>query len=176
MTLLVAVGLVVGACFLWPARRVPLDVDVADVGVDVADAGGRRAGRSPGKDGTEETSADVATAEGGVTVDEAADALVLCALVLRAGLGPVEALEAVALHVRGPVAHQLRVVASASRWGQDAATSWAHVGEAWRPAACSKRTWQSPVAPSLSFRRGPWASERNATCQTVETGLVRQSV
>jgi len=142
MSLLVAVGLVAGACFLWPARSRSLDVDAVDVP-------GGRVGRSPVDDGTEETPSELAAAEGAVTVDDAADALVLCALVLRAGLAPVEALEAAAGHVPGSVAHQLRVVASASRWGQDAATSWAHVGEAWRPASLA---WQaaerSGAAPS----------------------------
>ncbi len=75
-----------------------------------------------------------------VTVDAAADALVLTALTLRAGLGPVEALEAVAAEVPVAVGHQLRVVASAQRWGQDAATAWTHVGDAWRPAALA---WQA---------------------------------
>ncbi|KGN41911.1 type II secretion system F family protein, partial [Knoellia aerolata] len=32
------------------------------------------------------------------------------------------------------------VVASAHRWGQDAATAWTHVGDAWRPASMA---WQA---------------------------------
>ena len=73
-------------------------------------------------------------------MDAAADALVLVALALRSGLAPVEALEAVAEKSPAAVAHQLRVVASAHRWGQDAATAWSHVGHAWRPAALA---WQA---------------------------------
>jgi hypothetical protein len=134
MTLWVAIALVLGACVLWPAGR--RDVD-AGVGVDEGESASRarEAGVAQG------SSRQLDAVPGGaVGVEDAADALVLCAMVLRAGLGPVEALEAVAGHVPGPVAHQLRVVASAHRWGQDAATSWTHVGEAWRPAALA---WQA---------------------------------
>lgn len=135
MSLWIAMGLVVGACLLWPAGRLPAEVDA-----DVGGVGGGGRGPVAGGVGDDSPHIDAAAAEGAVTVEEAADALVLCALVLRAGLGPVEALEAVADHVPAPVAHQLRVVASAHRWGQDAATSWAHVGEAWGPAALA---WQA---------------------------------
>lgn len=170
MSLWLAVALVVGACLVWPAGRGSVDAGTGGGGdratssrvIGDVRAGSlhRDHGAVEGADGAvgaevgAEDAEDVAEVmpapgAGAVTVEDAADALVLCALVLRAGLGPVEALEAVAAHVPGPVAHQLRVVASAHRWGQDAATSWAHVGEAWRPAALA---WQaaerSGAAPS----------------------------
>ncbi|KRE42430.1 type II secretion system F family protein [Knoellia sp. Soil729] len=174
MSLWLAVALVVGACLVWPAGRGSVDAGTGGAGdratssrlIGDVRAGSlhRELGGAEGADGAEgaegaevaevgaeaaEDVAEVMPAPGAVTVEDAADALVLCALVLRAGLGPVEALEAVAAHVPGPVAHQLRVVASGHRWGQDAATSWAHVGEAWRPAALA---WQaaerSGAAPS----------------------------
>ena len=126
MMLWLAIGLVAGSCALWPSGCVRTEVDADRV--PSTDGGGVVAGHLE------------ATVARGATIDEAADALVLCALVLQAGLGPVEALEAVARHVPRTVAHQLRVVASAHRWGQDAATSWAHVGQAWRPAALA---WQA---------------------------------
>src|SRR5690606_38911306 len=75
-----------------------------------------------------------------VTVEAAADALVLCALALRSGLGPVEALDAVAARVPPAVRHRLRIVASAHRWGQDSATAWGHVGDGWR---ASSLAWQA---------------------------------
>ena len=144
MTLWIAMGLVVGTCLLWPLGRLPpevdVDVDAGGVGGRTTDAAGGRGGGGGGGGGENPSDLEAADAQGAVRVEEAADALVLCALVLRAGLGPVEALEAVAAHVPGPVAQHLRVVASAHRWGQDAATSWAHVGEAWRPAALA---WQA---------------------------------
>ncbi|MFW5470735.1 type II secretion system F family protein [Knoellia sp. CPCC 206435] len=117
MTLVVAVALVLGAVLLWPpARPSPPRSPSLRAGGE-----GNRA-KDPGVPGP-------------ATVDAAADALVLVALALRSGLAPVEALEAVADMVPGPVGHQLRVVASAHRWGQDAATAWSYVDQAWRPAA-----------------------------------------
>ncbi|WP_353953705.1 type II secretion system F family protein [Knoellia sp. S7-12] len=135
---LAAIVLVVGACFLWPAgRRGPLERGAPDGQV----------GPIPSPSLLSSQLTPAATAA--VTVDAAADALVLCALALRSGLGPIEALEAVADKAGGPVAHHLRVVASAHRWGQDAATSWAHVGEAWRPAALAwQAAEQSGAAPA----------------------------
>lgn len=135
---LVAILLVVGACLLWPAgRRGPVE----------SGAPHGQVGPIPSPS---LLPSQLSPAEGAaVTVDAAADALVLCALALRSGLGPIEALEAVADKAGGPVAHHLRVVASAHRWGQDAATSWAHVGEAWRPAALAwQAAEQSGAAPA----------------------------
>lgn len=135
MPLIAALMCVTGACLLWPSGR-GADVDRGAlrerVGSTVELSGPAGTGEGLGGAGQ--------LAGAAVTVDAAADALVLCALAMRAGLGPVEALEAVADHVPGPVAHHLRVVASAHRWGQDAATAWGHVGGAWRPAALA---WQA---------------------------------
>lgn len=137
--LCLVLALVIGACLLWPPGRGALVERPSSPGLPGPP-------RPPGPPGSPELSglAKGRSPEPGevgvVTVDAAADALVLCALALRSGLGPIEALEAVADHAGGPVSHHLRVVASAHRWGQDAATSWAHVGDAWRPAALA---WQA---------------------------------
>lgn len=119
--LAVALCLAAVATFVWPCRARPGTEEL-----------GARVGRP--HDGA---ARDRAT---GPTVDEAADALVLCALALRSGLGPVEALEAVADRVPAGAGRHLRVVASAHRWGQDAATAWAHVGEGWSSASVA---WQA---------------------------------
>lgn len=143
MTVWIVLALLVGACVLWPVGADRTDVwrtPTADDGRGLSDDAHELPDDGRGVPGRPEPAAPAAGRGTSVTVDEAADALVLCALVLRAGLGPVEALEAVAGQVPGPVAHHLRVVASAHRWGQDAATSWAHVGGAWRPAALA---WQA---------------------------------
>lgn len=148
---LVALALVVAACLLWPTRRPgPLDHDHVHDGTcgpghdGTCDLGGPR-----GRDAGQPPATELTDGASPVTVDAAADALVLCALALRSGLGPIEALEAVADTVGGPVALHLRVVASAHRWGQDAATSWAHVGEEWRPAALAwQAAEQSGAAPA----------------------------
>ncbi|KGN32098.1 type II secretion system protein [Knoellia sinensis KCTC 19936] len=133
--LLVALLLVAVAVWVWPARHGP-------VRAGAPGADGIRAGceRERGEREGGEREGGEREGDATATVDDAADALVLCGLVLRAGLGPVEALEAVAQHVPGPIGHQLRVVASAHRWGQDSATAWAHVGAEWQPAALA---WQA---------------------------------
>ena len=77
------------------------------------------------------------------TVFAAADALSLLALALRAGLGPVEALEEVAARVGGVVGEQLAVVAAAHRWGEPPEDAWARVDEMWRPAAFA---WRAALA------------------------------
>lgn len=69
------------------------------------------------------------------TVDDAADALVLCALALRAGVSPIESLEKVATATRGRVGHALSVVAAAQRWGEPPDLAWSHVDPVWHPAA-----------------------------------------
>lgn len=124
--LVLSLVLVVAAVLVWP---LPCRAQPAETEARLATAG---------EEATDLDRAADATVP--VTVEEAADALVLTALALRAGLAPVEALEAVAAEVGPAVGRQLRVVASAHRWGQDAATAWAHVGDAWRPAAVA---WQA---------------------------------
>lgn len=139
MMLLVAIFFVVTACLLWPSARAgPQSLVRSDPE------------EASGADGASTNSRARQSSESApVTVDAAADALVLCGLALRSGLGPIEALEAVADKVDGSVAHHLRVVASAHRWGQDAATSWSHVGEEWRPAALAwQAAEQSGAAPA----------------------------
>ena len=64
-----------------------------------------------------------------------ADALVLVALALRAGLDLTRALEQVAVGARGPVARDLSAVVAAVRWGRPVDEAWAYAGATWRPAA-----------------------------------------
>ena len=154
--LAVALGLVVAAVLVWPSRGLPwARSGPSPAGANVLGRAGTSAtSRTSGASATSRTSGTMATSGSGggavePTLDAAADALVLCALALQSGLGPVEALDAVADHAPGAVAHDLRVVASAHRWGQDAATAWAHVGGGWRSASLA---WQaaerSGAAPS----------------------------
>ena len=125
VTLMVAVVLLLGTVLLWPTARPSPQPSPS---VQELRAGGGAGHAKGGGD------------LGPATVDGAADALVLVALALRSGLAPVEALEAVAELSPAQVGHQLRIVASAHRWGQDAATAWSHVDQAWRPAALA---WQA---------------------------------
>lgn len=69
------------------------------------------------------------------SVDEVADALVLVALALRAGLDLTSALEEVTVGACGPVARDLSAVVAAVRWGRPVDEAWSYAGVAWRPAA-----------------------------------------
>lgn len=74
-----------------------------------------------------------------VPVAEVAGVIDLLALALRGGVGLVEAMEAVALRVGGPLGLHLRTVAAAGRWGVEDATAWASIPAAWQPAARALR-------------------------------------
>lgn len=76
---------------------------------------------------------------GSSTVLDAADALDLCALAVRSGLAPLEALDAVADRAPEGVAADLRVVAAALRWGRSPTQAWQLVSPVWRPAALAWR-------------------------------------
>lgn len=153
--------LVVAAVLLWPSRG---GASVGEVETVAEEAVEPRAGRA---------SDDPSRAP---TVDEAADALVLCALALRSGLGPVESLEAVADRVPPPVARHLKIVASAHRWGQDAATSWGHVGDGWRSASlawqAAERSGAAPAGVVLAAAQ----RMRREEASRVETAVQRAGV
>jgi len=74
-----------------------------------------------------------------VSVAEVAGVIDLLALTLRGGVGLVEAMEAVATRVGGPLGLHLQTVAAARRWGVDDATAWASIPPAWQPAARALR-------------------------------------
>jgi len=74
-----------------------------------------------------------------VPVAEVAGVIDLLALTLRAGIGLVEAMEAVAGRVGGPLGLHLQTVAAAGRWGVGDASAWASVPSAWQPAARALR-------------------------------------
>lgn len=82
--------------------------------------------------------------EGGSAVDAGqprvgpgalADALVLIALAMRAGLGLAETLATVGQASTGPVRRDLGAVVAALRWGRSTAEAWTYAGPAWRPVA-----------------------------------------
>ena len=143
MTLLVI--LVVAAVLVWPARPgrwepprgAPLSLSAGAADPRHAPAGGAGQAGRPG------------AGEPG-TVHDVADALDLCALALRAGLGTTEALEAVAGVLHGEVRRDLEVVAAARRWGLSGEQAWAHVAPVWRPAAlawlAAERAGAAPAA------------------------------
>jgi len=82
---------------------------------------------------------DAGSARTPIAAVEIAAVIDLLALTLRGGVGLVEAMEAVATRVGGPLGLHLRTVAAAGRWGVDDATAWASVPSAWQPAARALR-------------------------------------
>ncbi|WP_406829406.1 type II secretion system F family protein [Pedococcus sp. KACC 23699] len=120
MTVVLAL-LVVLVVLLWPSRR-GLACRTVTYEALASRASGRTGDRTGGRVGT-------------ATVDEVADALVLIALALRAGLDLTQALEAVAVSARGPVATDLSAVVAAVRWGRPVDEAWSYAGAVWRPAA-----------------------------------------
>lgn len=74
-----------------------------------------------------------------VPVAEVAGVIDLLALALRGGVGLVEAMEAVAKRVGGPLGLHLQTVAAAGRWGVEDAAAWASIPAAWQPAARALR-------------------------------------
>ena len=98
-------------------------------------------GRSAVGEGAKDAraSVDAGSARTGVSVAEVAGVIDLLALTLRGGVGLVEAMEAVATRVGGPLGLHLQTVAAAGRWGVDDETAWASIPSAWQPAARALR-------------------------------------
>jgi len=118
------------AVLVWPTNN-PLS----------AVAGGS-AGAPAGQDHTRAgagVDARVVAVRSVVPVAEVAGVIDLLALTLRGGVGLVEAMEAVAVRVGGPLGLHLRTVAAAGRWGVEDAAAWASVPSAWQPAARALR-------------------------------------
>ena len=74
-------------------------------------------------------------ARGGASTDDVADALVLVALGLRAGLPLTAALDHVRADAAGEVLTELGAVVATLRWGLPAREAWGYAGATWRPAA-----------------------------------------
>lgn len=85
------------------------------------------------------TATDAWSTRTAVPVAELAGVIDLLALTLRSGVGLVEAMEAVAVRVGGPLGLQLRTVAAAGRWGVEDAAAWASVPSVWQPVARALR-------------------------------------
>ena len=86
----------------------------------------------------------------GGEADDIADALLLVALALRAGLPLSAALHHVAEGAEGRVGHDLAAVVAALRWGLPSQEAWGYAGPQWRVAA---------MATHLSEETGAAASE-----------------
>jgi pilus assembly protein TadC len=103
-----------------------------------------------------------------VPVVEVAGVIDLLALTLGGGAGLVEAMEAVASRVGGPLGLHLRTVAAAGRWGVDDATAWESVPSAWQPAARALRMAAAAGVPPAEVLVRAAAEVRRAEQQRLE--------
>jgi pilus assembly protein TadC len=111
-----------------------------------------------------------------VPVVEVAGVIELLALTLRGGVGLVEAMEAVAARVGGPLAMHLLTVAAAGRWGVPEATAWATVPSAWQPAARALRMAASAGVPPADALVGAADGVRRAEQQRLEVATATLGV
>ncbi len=91
----------------------------------------------------------VAGRRSGASVEEVADALVLVALALRAGLPLADALQHVQADAGPGVRTELGSVVAALRWGRPAYEAWGFAGDGWRVAALATHmSEQTGAAPA----------------------------
>ena len=135
---------VAAAWWCWPGRRRPDGALLMPPGGGAAadlpgdrpgGPGGQTGGRVAGGRVAGDDAAGVDAAAREVPVVEVADAVDLLALALHGGAGLVEAIEAVAARLDGPLGAHLHTVAAAERWGVGTVAAWASVPTAWQPAA-----------------------------------------
>lgn len=129
---------------------------------------GRRAVAGEGAGGSVGFRADAGSGRTIVPVVEIAGVIDLLALTLRGGVGLVEAMEAVAARVGGPLGLHLRTVAAAGRWGVDDATAWASVPPAWQPAARALRMAATAGVPPADVLLGAAQEVRRTEQQRLE--------
>jgi pilus assembly protein TadC len=111
-----------------------------------------------------------------VPVAEVAGVIELLALTLRGGVGLVEAMEAVATRVGGPLGLHLQTVAAAGRWGVEDAVAWASVPSAWQPAARALRMAATAGVPPADELAGAAYQVRRAEQQRLEVATATLGV
>jgi len=153
------------AVLVWPSFhpvRLLAGRDSADV------TGGGSAGAA--------TPVDAGFSRTGVPVAAVAGVIDLLALTLRGGAGLVEAMEAVAARVGGPLGLHLQTVAAAGRWGVDDATAWASVPPAWQPAARALRMATTAGVPPADLLVRAAEEVRRAEQQRLEVATATLGV
>jgi pilus assembly protein TadC len=111
-----------------------------------------------------------------VPIAEVAGVIDLLALTLRGGVGLVEAMEAVAARVGGPLGLHLRTVAAAGRWGVDDAAAWASVPSTWQPAARALRMAATAGVPPADALVGAADEVRRGERQRLEVATATLGV
>jgi Flp pilus assembly protein TadB len=110
------------------------------------------------------------------TYGEVADALVLIALCLRAGLPLTAALHHVQAGATGVVRDDLAAVVAALRWGLPAREAWAYAGAAWRPAATASHLAEQTGAAAAELLDGAAARMREQGERAGERAAARAGV
>jgi len=155
------------AVLVWPTNN------------PVSAVGGGGAGAPAGQDHTRAgagVDARAAVVRSVVPVAEVAGVIDLLALTLRGGVGLVEAMEAVAVRVGGPLGLHLRTVAAAGRWGVEDAAAWASVPSAWQPAARALRMAATAGVPPADALVGAADEVRRGERQRLEVATATLGV
>lgn len=110
------------------------------------------------------------------TPQDVADALVLLAVALKAGVGPVEALDEVAARSDGLVRDHLRAVSAAHRWGLTPGEAWDQVPHVWQPAALAWRIALSAGAAPGDLVEQAAGHVRDVENRRIEAATMRAGV
>jgi pilus assembly protein TadC len=159
---LAVIALIAAAILVWPR---PLSASVVAAGR--AGSGDVRGGAGP---------RDARADRAAVPVAEVAGVIELLALTLRGGVGLVEAMEAVATRVGGPLGLHLQTVAAAGRWGVEDAMAWESVPSAWQPAARALRMAATAGVPPADALAGAADQVRRAEQQRLEVATATLGV
>lgn len=124
----------------------------------------------------ENASKEHALSRTAVPAADVAGVIELLALTLRGGAGLVEAMEAVADRVGGPLGMHLQTVAAAGRWGVEDAVAWASVPSAWQPAARALRMATRAGVPPANALVGAAEEVRRAEQQRLEVATATLGV
>lgn len=108
--------------------------------------------------------------------DDVADALVLIALGLRAGLPLTGALDHVRAGASGTVGSDLAAVVAALRWGLPVREAWSFAGSAWRPAATATHLSEQTGAAAAELLEGAAARIREQGERARERAAARAGV
>jgi len=164
--------LVVAGVLAWPGAYLVSGVRSPGVTPDRAE-GAAAADEGQATPGTHSGARGMRRA---VPVAEVSGVIDLLALTLRGGAGLVEAMEAVATRVGGPLGMHLRTVAAAGRWGVEDAAAWASVPSAWQPAARALRMATAAGVPPADALAGAADEVRRAEQQRLEVATATLGV
>jgi pilus assembly protein TadC len=112
----------------------------------------------------------------GATAEAVADALVLIALALRAGLPLTAALQHVRMGATGAVRDDLGAVVAALRWGLAAREAWGYAGVRWLPAATATHLAEQTGAAAAELLEGAADRMREQAERARERAAARAGV